>query len=221
MNHRTTVSATVLGLALLSSVAALAAPVRGASKNGTNSSQPNMNLFGPTQSAPKDNVGVAVQYICPNQDVADSNPGNFNDIDPNAPDTLKLAGSCAGGLYKFLVQVQPTKLKKNLTVTFTNLVGFTPATDDSIDFNNPTYGEQLCDTGGNTLELCTNLAEAALPVIKTTVNAKHTRVSFAVKNVDSTTAPAGVDYEGQGLTFFVLVQLTPKTPIAVPKINVD
>jgi hypothetical protein len=42
-----------------------------------------------------------------------------------------------------------------------------------------------------------------------------------VKNVDSTTAPAGVDYEGQGLTFFVLVQLTPKTPIAVPKINVD
>src|SRR5882672_3114254 len=111
MNHRTTVSAMVLGLALLSSVAALAqAPVRKASKNGTNSGQPNMNLFGPTQSAPKDNVGVAVQYICPNQDVADSNPGNFTDADPDHPDSLKLAGSCAGGLYKFLVQAQPTKL---------------------------------------------------------------------------------------------------------------
>ena len=155
MNHRTTVSAMVLGLALLSSVAALAAPVRGASKNGTNSSQPNMNLFGPTQSAPKDNVGVAVQYICPNQDVADSNPGNFNDLDPNAPDTLKLAGSCAGGLYKFLVQVQPTKLKKNLTVTFNNLVGFTPATGETSGTEQPPpMAEQLCDTkrrGLNTL----------------------------------------------------------------------
>jgi hypothetical protein len=221
MNHRTTASA-VLGFALLSSVAAIAGPVRGASKNGVNSSQPSMNLFGPTQSSPRDNVGVAVQYICPNQDVADSFSGNF-DFTEDPPDTLRLAGSCVSGVYKFLVQVQPTKLKKNLSVTFNNLVGFTPAIDD-VDPNpsfGPTYGEQLCDTGGNTLELCTNLAEADLPVIKTSLNAKHTKVSFVVKNVDSTTAPAGVDYEGQGLTFFVVVQLAPKTPIAVPKIDVD
>jgi|SRR5882672_747861 len=220
MNRRTTVSALVLGFALLSSVAAVAGPVRGASKNGTNSSQPNMNLFGPTQASPRNNVNVAVQYICPNQDVADSDPLNFNDADPNAPDTLKLAGSCKGGLYKFLVQVRPTKLK-NVTVTFNNLVGFTPATDDTIDPNGPTYGQQLCDTGGNTLELCTNLAEADLPVIKTSINAKHTKVSFVVKHLDPNAVPAGVYYEGQGLTFFVLVQLTPKTPIAVPKIDVD
>jgi hypothetical protein len=221
MNSRIVNTGVVVGLLLMMSAAAMAAvPVRGASKNGTNSSQPNMNLFGPTQSAPKNNVGVAVQYICPNQDVADSNPGNFTDADPNAPDTLKLAGSCTGGLYKFLVQAQPSKLKKNLSVTFNNLVGFTPATDNS-DFNNPTYGAQLCDTGGNTLELCTNLAEGDLPVINTSVNAKHTRVSFTIKNVGPTTVPAGVDYEGQGFTFFVLVQLTPKTPIAVPKIDVD
>ena len=59
-----------------------------------------MNLFGPTPvRAPKDNVGVAVQYICPNPDVADPNLGNFTDSDPDAPDTLKLAGPCAGGLY--------------------------------------------------------------------------------------------------------------------------
>jgi hypothetical protein len=212
----------VVGLMLLISAAASAAvPVRGASKNGTNSSQPNMNLFGPTQAAPKSNVTVAVQYICPGQDVADSEPGNFTDSDPNAPDTLKLAGSCTSGFYKFLVQAQPTKLKKSLSVTFNNLVGFTAATDETADFNNPTYGIQLCDTGGNTLELCTNLAEADLPVINTSVNAKNTRVSFVVKNVGPTSAPAGVDYEGQGFTFYVLVHLTPKTPIAVPKIDVD
>ena len=86
--------------------------------------------------------------------------------------------------------MQPTRLKKNLSVTFNNLVGFTPAIDD-VDPNppyGPTYGEQLCDTGGNTLELCTNLAEADLPVINTSLNAKHTKVSFVVKNIDSTTS---------------------------------
>lgn len=226
MKSRIANTGIVVGLLLWISVAALAqAPVRKASKNGTNFSQPHMNLFGPTQSAPKNNVGVAVQYICPHQDVADSDPNNFDPLeDPNAPETLKLAGSCAGGVYKFLVQAQPTKLKKSLSVTFNNLVGFTPALDDdpiNPDQFKPTYGVQLCDDGGNTLELCTNLAEADLPLIKTSVNSKHTRVSFTIKNVGPTTAPAGVDYEGQGLTFFVIVGLTPKTPIAVPKIDVD
>ena len=222
MKSKISTSGIVVGLLLLMSVAASAAPVRGASKNGINSSQPSMNLFGPTRSAPIDNVGVAVQYICPNQDVADSFSGNF-DFAEDPPDTLRLAGSCVSGVYKFLVQVQPTKLKKNLSVTFNNLVGFTPAIDD-VDPNppyGPTYGEQLCDSGGNTLELCTSLAEGDLPVIKTTINSKHTKVSFVVKNVGPTTAPAGVDYEGQGLTFFVIVKLTPKTPIAVPRIGVD
>ena len=116
-----------------------------------------------------------------------------------------------------------------MSVTFNNLVGFTPAIDD-VDPNppyGPTYGEQLCDSdvhsddNNNTLELCTNLAEADLPVINTSLNAKHTRVSFTIKNIGPTSVPAGVDYEGQGLTFFVVVQLTPKTPIAVPKIDVD
>jgi hypothetical protein len=220
MNPRSTSAEIALGLLLLSSVAALAAvPVRPASRNGTNSSQPNMNLFGPTG---KDGgqVGIATQYICPNQDVADSNPGNFTDADPNAPNTLKLAGSCASGLYKFLFQLQPTVNLTNVTVTIKDLVGFTPGTDPSIDFNNPTYGVQLCDTGGNTLELCTNLAEDQLPVINTTVNAKHTKVTFTINAIGPTTAPAGVDYEGQGLTFEVIVQQTPKNPISVPKISV-
>ena len=225
MKSRIANTGIVVGLLLMMSVAAFAAaPARGASKNGTNGSQPNMNLFGPTAPTPKNNVGVSVQYICPNQDVADSNPNNFDPAeDPNAPDTLKLAGSCVSGVYKFLVQAKPSRLKTSLSVTFNNLVGFTPLLDDPNTFNplTPTYGIQVCDTGGNTLELCTNLAEADLPVINTSLNAKHTRVSFTIKNIGPTSVPAGVDYEGQGLTFFVIVQLTPKTPIAVPKFDVD
>ena len=214
----------VFGVLLLSSVAVLAAvPVRGSSKNGTNDSQPLMNLFGPTQFQGKDggSVGVATQYICPNQDVADSNPGNFTDSDSTHPDTLKLAGSCTSGLYKFLFQLQPTTNLRNVTVTIGNLVGFTPGTDDTVDFNNPTYGVQLCDTGGNTLELCTKLSEAQLPVINATINAKHTKVTFTINKIGPTTVPQGVDYEGQGLTFEVITKQTPKTPIAVPKISVN
>src|SRR3979409_1723163 len=107
MNSRLRITGAVLGALLLSSVAAMAqVPVRKASKNGVNSSQPSMNLFGPTQFLSKSggDVGVATQYICPGQDVADSNPLNFTDPDQNAPDTLKLAGSCVSGIYKFLFQ---------------------------------------------------------------------------------------------------------------------
>ena len=63
--------------------------------------------------------------VCPNQDVADSDPAIYDLA--RDPDTLKTRGFLHSGLYKFLVQVQPTKLKKNLSVTFNNLVGFTPA----------------------------------------------------------------------------------------------
>jgi hypothetical protein len=75
MNVRTSAVPMVFGLLLLSSVAALAAvPVRQASPNGVNSSQPRMNLLGPAVPDSKDggDVGVASQVICPNQDVADA-----------------------------------------------------------------------------------------------------------------------------------------------------
>jgi hypothetical protein len=205
---------------LISTLANAQPPVRKASKNGVNSSQPTMNLFGPTAPVTRGDATLSVQYICPNQDVADSNPANFDDADPSHPDTLKLSGSCTSGLYKFLFQVQPKRKFNNLNVIITDLVGFTPGTDDTVDFNNPTYGVQVCDDGGNTLELCTKLAPEALPVITTSVNAKHGKVQFTAKKVSPTTAPAGVDYEGQGLTFEVLVQLTPKTPIALPTVTV-
>ena len=54
MKSRIAKTGMVVGLLLLMSAAASAAvPVRGASKNGVNSSQPSMNLFGPTKAAPQ------------------------------------------------------------------------------------------------------------------------------------------------------------------------
>src|ERR1700733_7767319 len=73
MNYRTTIAGLTFGVLLLSSFAVAGpVPVRGASKNGVNSSQPQMNLFGPTQpqSASGGDVGIATQVVCPNQDVA-------------------------------------------------------------------------------------------------------------------------------------------------------
>jgi hypothetical protein len=224
MNSRITVAGIIFGALLLSSVAAMAAgvPTRGASKNGVNSSQPQMDLFGPTQpqSQSGGDVGVSTQVICPNQDVAGA---SFSDttVFPGDTASYKKSGSCLSGLTKFLFQVQPTANLKNLTVTISGLVGFVPGTDPAVDFNNPTYGVQICDDGGNTLELCTSLTADQLPAISTVINAKTNKVTFTIKKLTPTTAPQGVDYEGQGLTFEVITQQTPGTPIAVPKFNVN
>jgi hypothetical protein len=223
MNSRTTVAGLTFGVLLLSSFAlAGPVPVRGASKNGVNSSQPQMNLFGPTQpqSASGGDVGIATQVVCPNQDVADAFI-NDSTVFPGDNASYKKAGACLSGVTKFLFQVQPTTNLKNVTVTISGLVGFIPGTDPDVDFNNPTYGVQLCDDGGNTLELCTNLTADLLPVMTATVNAKANKVIFTVKKLTPTTAPQGVDYEGQGLTFEVITKQPAQTPIAVPKINVN
>jgi hypothetical protein len=225
MNCRTKISWSALALLLVSSVAVFAAvPVRKSSQNGTNSSQPNMNLFGPTTPGPKDggDLGVATQVICPNQDVADSRSLDGTTFDFNDVNSLKRSGSCLSGVYKFLFQIQPTTNLRNLTVTISNLVGFTPGTDPNVNVNNPTYGIQICDNdpnSGNTLELCTNLAEDQLPVVTTTINAKNTKVIFTVKAIGPTTVPQGPDYTGAGLTFAVIVQQLSGTPIAVPRIS--
>ncbi|HEY7354135.1 MAG TPA: hypothetical protein VH596_15315 [Terriglobales bacterium] len=219
-------SCLALALLLLASAAVFgAAPVRKSSQNGTNSSQPNMNLFGPTTAASRDagNLGVATQIICPNQDVADSRSLDGVTFDFGDVNSLKRSGSCLSGVYKFLFQIQPTTRLRNLTVTISNLVGFTPGTDPNVSVNNPTYGIQVCDNldpnSGNTLELCTNLPENQLPVVTTAVNAKNTKVVFTVNVIGPNTVPQGPDYTGAGLTFEVVVQQTSGTPITVPKIS--
>ena len=225
MNFRSRFSCMTLALVLLTSAAAFGVPVRKSSQNGTNSSQPNMNLFGPTTTSAKDagDLGVATQVICPNQDVADSRSLDGTTFDFNDVNSLKRSGSCLSGLYKFLFQIQPTTNLRNLTVTISNLVGFTPGTDPNVSVNNPTYGIQICDNNdpstGNTLELCTNLPEDQLPVVTTAINAKNTKVVFTIKAIGPTTVPQGPDYTGAGLTFEVVVQLLSGTPIAVPKIS--
>jgi hypothetical protein len=225
MNFRIS-SCLALALLLFASAAAFGAtPVRKSSQNGENSSQPSMNLFGPTtrDSRAGNSLGVATQIICPNQDVADSRALDGTTFDPGDVNTLKRAGSCLSGVYKFLFQIQPTTKLRDLTVTISNLVGFTPGTDPNVSVNNPTYGIQICDNNdpiaGNTLELCTNLPEDQLPAVTAAINAKNTKVVFTVKAIAPTTVPQGPDYTGAGLTFEVIVQQSSGTPIAVPTIS--
>lgn len=226
MNFRSSFSCLSLATILFASAAAFggAAPVRKASQNGTDSSQPSMNLFGPTAGVPRHGgiLLLSTQMICPNQDVADSRALDGVTFNSDVS-TLKQAGSCLSGLYKFLFQIQPTTTLSTLTVTISNLVGFTPGTDPNVSFNNPTYGIQICDNNdpasGNTLELCTNLAAAQLPAVTATVGAKNNKVVFTVTGIGPTTVPAGPDYTGAGLTFEVVVQQVSGTPIAAPKIS--
>jgi hypothetical protein len=224
MNCRTRALGLMLGLLFLTSATAFAVvPVRKGSQNGTNDSQPRMNLLGPTQPGAKDggDVGVATQVICPNQDVAGAFEFDTNVFDPADPNTLKRSGHCVSGIHKFLFQIQPGKIFGTLTITLSGLVGFVPGTDPNVSVNNPTYGVQICDDGGNTLELCTNLAQANLPVINAAINAKNNKVIFTISNIGPTTVPQGPDYEGAGLTFFVVLQQNSETPIAAPKIGVN
>ena len=228
MNRRTKTSWLAFGLMLLSSMAALAAvPVRKSSQNGVSSSQPRMNLFGPTQPGSKEggDVGVATQVICPNQDVAGASADD-NLVFPGDTQSAKKSGSCLSGLTKFLFQVQPTTNLKNVTITISNLVGFVPATDSTVDsLRNPTYGVQVCDhefpNADNTLELCTSLTADQLPAITTSINAKNTKITFTINKLGPATAPAGVDYEGQGLTFEVITQQPLQVPITVPKFTIN
>jgi hypothetical protein len=56
-------------------------------------------------------------------------------------------------------------------------------------------------------------------VVNAAINAKNTKVVFTVKVIAPGTVPQGPDYTGAGLTFEVVVQQTPGTPIAVPTIS--
>jgi len=135
MNCRTRALGLMLGLLFLASATAFAVvPVRKGSQNGTNDSQPRMNLFGPTQPGPKDggDVGIATQVICPNQDVAGAFEFDTTVFDPTDPNTLKKSGHCVSGTHKFLFQIQPTKIFKTLTITLSGLAGFVPGTDPNV-----------------------------------------------------------------------------------------
>src|SRR3954453_18978909 len=136
-------------LCVLSQIPSFAStPRRGSSQNGVDSGAPFWNLAGPTSSLPrrKGTVLLKTQIVCTNSDVA------------AALDTTDKtnAGGCVNGGYTFLFQIQTTAT--NLTITLSNLTGFTP------NANTPaTYGIAVCDNdpanpdASNTLELCSQV----------------------------------------------------------------
>ena len=181
--------------------------IRGSSSNGVDSIAPFWNLAGPTTALPrrKGTVTVKTQIVCTNQDVAAA-------VD-NTDSTN--AGGCVSGGYTFLFQIQTTAT--NLTITLSNLVGFTP------NANTPaSYGIAVCDNdpnnpqASNTLELCTQVSGLDISNINATVNKANTKITFTVPSIPP--FPAGVGNQGQGLTLVVVTQQATSHPIAVPKI---
>jgi hypothetical protein len=195
-------------LCVLSQIPSFAStPRRGSSQNGVDSGAPFWNLAGPTSSLPrrKGTVLLKTQIVCTNSDVA------------AALDTTDKtnAGGCVNGGYTFLFQIQTTAT--NLTITLSNLTGFTPIIADPAS----TYGIAVCDNtadpdSSNTLQLCTQVAGLDISNISATVNKGKTKITFTVPSVPD--FPAGVGNQGQGLTLVVVTQQTASHPIAVPKI---
>jgi hypothetical protein len=182
-------------------------PVRGASANGTNGIATRWNLFGPTKGINfNPNIKMSRQVNCPSQDVEAS---------LGASSVATRAGGCDLGKYLFIFQF--SSALTNLTVTMDNLVGFTPNT------SNPTYGVLLCDStdtspSGNTLERCTTATEPQLPDITATINATNTSISFSIPSIP--VFPVGKQYQGRGVTLFVITTQNPAVPIAAPRVSI-
>jgi hypothetical protein len=183
-------------------------PVRGSSQNGVDSIAPFWNLSGPTSPLARHSgtVTLKTQIVCTHQDVA------------AALDTSDIAnaGGCVSGGYTFLFQIQTTAA--SLTVTLSDLVGFTPLIADP----GSTYGVAVCDNdpnnaqASNTLELCTQVSGTELSNITATVNKKNTKITLSVPSIPNFSA--GVGNQGQGLTLVVVTEQGVSHPISVPKI---
>lgn len=191
---------------LLSAEAFAQVPVRGSSRNGTSESAGSWNLYGPTLPTPTagGDVNIATQVVCPEQDVSASDP---------TPD-FTTAGSCVSGHYLFLIQIQTNR--KKLTVTLSNLIGFTPDLSDSTA---PTYGVNLCDDT-NDRQLCTTLSQGQpLPQINFSFKNQNSKIVVDVRKLAPFLQGTGV--QGRGLTLAVETLQTPSLLIAFPKISVD
>lgn len=209
-----TIYALVCCLVLLSCVASFAAvPIRGSSKNGDTDLSANWNVFGPTalDVRHKGDLTLRTQILCTNQDFVNAtNPADFENT-----------GTCAGGNYTFLFQLQSTVA--GLKVSLANLVGFTPSSDEDNQGGFGSWGILGCEDS-NTGELCSNVTDAStddltkLANITAVITKKNNRITFTIPEFPQ--FPAGIDREGQGLTLVVVTQQTPGQPVAVPKIDV-
>jgi hypothetical protein len=162
-----------------------AAPVRGSSQNGVDVNAPFWNLAGPTAGIPRKGgtVTLETQIVCTNQQVSAAlDNTNFAD-----------AGTCADGAYTFLFQIQTTAT--SLTVTLSNLVGFTASTSPA------TYGIAVCDNdpnnpqASNTQQLCSQATGVDLSAISADVNKKGAKITVTVPSIP--VFPAGVGRQGR------------------------
>lgn len=197
-----------IGVVVIGALVALPAfagtiPVRGASRNGENSSAQFWALFGPTQVATlvkgTTNVSYKLQVVCPNQQV--TNASNPTDEFDN--------GSCDDAAFMYIFQLKSTAT--NVTVQLSGLTGFVA------DSTAPNYGVMLCDSSANTLELCTTGTEDQLPAITFSTNATNTTATFVIPSFPN--FPAGKNHQGQGLTLFIMTQQSDPHAIFLPRIS--
>lgn len=213
MKSKWTVIALTL-IALLGSTTAAFANVhiRGSSENGEDSNVINWLLLarshGITLSVTGKTAVMRREIVCPSQDVEAS---------LTSPNSL-LSGSCDGGAYLFIVQLQSTST--NLSLTFGNLQGFDPT-------NANNFGVMVCDSASNTLELCTtdpnDPTHSKIPNI--TVTMGKGSITFTVPNVFPTYLQ-GKPAQGRGLTFYVLTQqssagVPSPIPVGVPTVTIQ
>jgi len=181
---------------------AVTIPVRGASRNGQNSSAQFWNLFGPSQiltmSKGTTQVTYKQQVVCPTQQGVTAAVNPTDEFDN---------GSCLDKQFMFIFQLKSTAT--NVTVQLSGMQGFTA------DANSPTYGVMLCDSSTNTLELCTTATEADLPAI--TFSSTATTATFVIASIPN--FPNGKNHQGQGLTLFVMTQQNAPHPVYLPKIS--
>lgn len=196
-NRSATVFALVALIVLCATTMLFAVTIRGSSSNGEDNGAPHWLLLGRSKNLSlKGNGKTATmmrEIVCPNQDVEDAQPSPV----------LTLSGSCDSGASMLVYQIRSTAA--NLAVTFKSLAGF-----DGTNANN--FGVMICDSPNNTIELCTNSPASGIPNITTTTT--KTSVTFTVPGTFPT-YPAGTAQQGQGLTFFVIIQQTPPLPLGM------
>ena len=188
----------LVALIVLSATTLLfAVTIRGSSGNGEDSGAPHWLLLGRSKNLSLHGNGKTAtmrrEIVCPNQDVENTQP---------AP-VLTLSGSCDSGATMLVYQLQSTAA--NLAVTFKSLAGF-----DGTNANN--FGVMICDSPNNTIELCTNAPASNIPNITTTTTKGS--VTFTVPGTFPSYS-AGTAQQGQGLTFFVIIQETPPLPLGM------
>ena len=197
MNRSATMFALVGVIVLCTTTMLFAVTIRRSSDNGVDNGAPHWLLVGRMKLVTLNGNGKTATFrrevVCPQQDVenAQTNP------------TLTLSGSCDQGAYMLVYQFQSTA--SNLSITFKSLSGF-----DGTNANN--YGVMICDSSQNTIELCTNAPATSIPNIATSFTKNS--VTFTVPGTFPT-YPGGTQQQGQGLTFFIMIQQTPPLPLGM------